>query len=216
MGKEYFTSPIGVFVYPWINKPDTKFASGGSGLYKVDLDLQGEAAASLRAKIDAAVDQAWELEIEQVPEGPARKKFETVWRKDYPYEIVEDDQGHPTGHIKFHFKQNATIKDKKSGEEKAVTIGIYDAENNPVHKAIFGGSEGRVRYAMRNYKFASGKTISVRLDFAMVQVTKMAMGSGSGGSAFDKVDGGYVEEDDGQQSGFPTSGEQRGSADGDY
>ena len=114
------------------------------------------------------------------------------WTPYHPYTLEENEEGEPTGEITFHFKQNATIR-LKDGTEKALTIGVYDHNSKELFKPVFGGSEARVRYSFRQIAMTSLKEVGTRLDFAMVQVRKLAKGNAQKG--FGKVEG-YEESED--------------------
>jgi hypothetical protein len=203
MSKQYSFSPSGIASFPWVNVPDTKF--NADGLYKVDLVLSGDAASSLRSKIDKAIEDAFvELTKDMTP------KEAKAHSKAFPYEIEEDDEGRPTGNTIFKFRQNAKIT-LKSGEKKDIKISLKDATGlNGTTERVTGGSTVKIAYTTRPYRAASSKTISVRLDFAAVQLIKL--GSGSSGITFDSVEGGFVDHADAedQHDNAPTSN------DGDY
>lgn len=186
MSQRYFFSPAGIARYPWVNKPDTKFKTAGE--YKVDLVVSGEEALALRKKIDEAVDAAFvELTKDMTPKDAKAHK------KDYPYIVEEDDNGVATGNIIFKFRQNATITIQKTQEVKQVRIGLKDSSGKrDTDEEVTGGSTVVVAFAMRPYRLASQKSISVRLDFASVQLIKR--GTGGEGIVFDAVEGGFVDE----------------------
>lgn len=184
MSKAYSFSPPGIASFPWVNVPDTKF--NAEGLYKVDLVLSGDEASTLRSKIDKAIDAAFEEITKEMTPKEAKS-----YQKSFPYEVEEDDEGRLTGKTIFKFRQNATIT-LKSGEKKSIKIALKDATGlNDTTERVTGGSTVRICYTTRPYKAASSKTISVRLDFAAVQLIKL--GGGSSGITFDAVEGGFVD-----------------------
>lgn len=193
MATTFYDSFIGVFTgYPWLNRPDTKFKEGG--LYHTGFRGSGKEAEAMAAKIEAFAQEAFEDHmVNAFPDEKERNKARKQWSIHLPFERETDDDDNPTGAIVFEFKQNATIKIKKTGELKTVQIGLYDAEGNEMHSPIYGGSEGRVRYSLRATPMVSQKKVGVRLDFAAVQISKLATGS-SGGGGFGKIEGGYVED----------------------
>jgi hypothetical protein len=206
----YQDSAFGVAVHPHVNAPDTKF-NPDNPLFKVGLKLTGEAAATQKAKVDAASEAAFKEWMEG-DEGskltPAERKKFSVY---YPYDVEEDPQsGDPTGAIVFHYKQNARIR-LKDGTVKNIVIGIYDAKGNEMHKEVWGGSVIRVNYTMRPIPMKSLKQVGVRLDFGRIQVKELSTKQGGGG--FGAVEDGY--EDDGvAQEGFSAVDQQPGN--GDY
>ncbi|CAE7866145.1 unnamed protein product, partial [Symbiodinium necroappetens] len=198
MATTFHISPIGEFQYPWVNKPDTKF--NDDGLYSVDLILDGQDAAKLKAKIDGAAESYLNEHTDEMKPAQAKQ-----WELYVPYnDELDEETGEPTGRTIFHFKQNAKII-LKDGSTKIVKIEIRDAGDNIINKQVFGGSEGRVLFSMRGIAVSSSKKAGVRLDFAKVQVTQLIQGS-AGSRGFGAVEGGYVA--DGEDQGF-------GGADGD-
>lgn len=210
--KTFYTSPVGVALYPWINKPDTKY--NPEGLFKVKLAVGGDEANTLKAQIDGFVDEAYEEYAKGDEKRPAwTPKDRKAWGKQYPYEEETDEEGAPTGRILFTFKQNATIH-LKDGTTKDVTIGIRDSEDKALDVAIFGGSKLRVMFSPRQSVLQTSKKVGVRLDFALVQVIELAKGSGSS-LGFGAYEGGYVGGehdgpnygDTGEGSPAPASGD---------
>lgn len=208
---KYYDSEFGPFEYPHFNKPDAKF-NPENPVFKGTLVLTGEAAQRQKAKVDAAVDAAFEEFMSDPEQGgklsaPDRKK----WSKHYPYEEMEDE----AGTIKFHFKQNAKIR-LKDGTTKDILIGLYDAAGNelPEGRFIRHLSEGRVRFSMRPIKITTAKEFGIRLDFSMVQITKLSEGKAQGFGAVDgyEDDGSAPDEGFGSASGNGSSG----PSDGDY
>lgn len=208
MARKYLTSPPGEAVHPWVNKPDTKFAPPGTaGVFKTGLKLSGAAAEKLAEEVDQEAQAAFDAYAEEKGFTAGEKKKWSVYK---PYERLEDDDGNPTGEIVFDFKQNASIK-MRSGEEIEVKIAIKDSKNNDIKKPVFSGSTIRVRYSFRPIPMMSLKQVGVRLDFAAIQVIKMADRT-QGGGGFGEYEGGYVDEPGGDTGGFPESA----SKDGDY
>lgn len=156
-------------------------------MFKFPLRLDGADAQKLKELIDADVEAFFNETVADMT--PAERK---KWKPYYPYTVIEDDDGNATGGILFHFKQNAKIR-LKDGTTKDVTIQLKDSADADMHKPIYGGSVGRVKYTTRGIKMVSKKEAGVRLDFSGVQIKKL-MG-GSGASGFGTVEDGYVEDD---------------------
>jgi len=183
---KYRVSPIGTFLHPWFNRPDTKF--NADGVFQTDLVLSGKAAQDFKTLCDQASEEAFAERTDKMT--PAEKKKWSIYR---PYEEVEDDDGNATGEIKFSFKQNHKIK-TRDGDIKTISIEIRDAKDNVIEAQVFSGSEGRIMFTTRAIEMSSSKQVGARLDFSKVQITKLVKGSGGG---FGAVDGGYVQEDAG-------------------
>lgn len=202
---KYHISPVGPFIHPWLNKPDTKFNS--DGLFHTDQRLSGDAAEKLAQKIEAACVAALQEHTQEMKPGEAKK-----WKLYTPFERIEDDEtGEPTGDIVFSYKQNAKIPSKKEASGfKDVKIEIRDSKDNVIDVPVWNGSEGRVMFSMRPIVMVSSKEVGVRLDFAKVQITKLASGSGGGGRGFGEVEDGFVADGEDQGFGQSTDEDQGG------
>ena len=198
----YEFSPFGTLDHPWINRADTKFVKEGEpGVFHTGLVLDGADAIAFKTLVDDRADAAhaafWETEA-----GQRVKKHERpLWTAFRPYVVDTDDEGNPTGHIMFKFKQNSVLR-LKDGATKTLAIGIKDSKGKPVSRPVFHGSEGRIMFTVRdiltpvNPKDKS-RQIGVQLALAQVQVTKMAEREGP---SFGAVDGGYEEGEADQAS----------------
>lgn len=205
----YRDSPIGPFKYPWFNRPDVKFNQ--DGVFKADHVLSGAAAEALATEIEAMAQAALDEHTKDMT--PKDRK---AWGIHLPFERETDDNDVATGNIVFSYRQNAKIK-LKTGEVKEVKIGLYDAAGKEMHAQVYGGSEGRVRYAPRVIVMQSTKKVGIRLDFAMVQISKLAEAGAGGGGGFGSISGGYVEEDSApDQGGFSAAPDNSSPASGDY
>jgi hypothetical protein len=206
----YRDSPVGIAVHPWINNPDVKF--NAEGLFKSPLLLRGADAEKLMESIKKEAEAAFEDLTQEMSPGERKK-----WKLYLPFQEVEDDQGNPTGDVKFDFKQNAKIK-LRDGTTKDVKIAVYDAAGNDIVNCppIFSGSQLRVRYSMRPIKMVSTKQAGVRLDFSSVQIKKLMGGTGAGG--FGKLDGddGYIHDEADAADATHTQGSNVDANKGDY
>jgi hypothetical protein len=208
---KYFISPLGEFIHPWFNTPDTKY--NADGLYHTDhIPASDEEAEALARKIEQAAQAALQEHTQEMKPGEAKK-----WSLALPYERVEDDEGNPTGQIRFTYKQNAKIpSDKEPSGHKDIKIELRDSDDNIISVAVWNGSEGRIMFSMRPITVASTKKVGIRLDFAKVQVTKLKRGSGGGSRGFGAVEGGYVADE--EETGFGSAPQDGGTDDtgGDY
>jgi hypothetical protein len=213
MSNTYYNSPFGIAVHPWINKADTKF--NADGVFKLGLALGGEEAVSLKQRIDEEAEAAIERYWETKDGSKVLPKDRKHWKAYVPYTVEEDDAGNPTGFIEFKFKQNQKLK-LKDGSTKVLTISIVDSSGDKkVRKPVYGGTELRVRYTMRDVVIKTDKKIGVQLAFNQVQVRKLAEQT-QGGGGFDAVDG-YVEDDEafeGNENG--AAGDAPSASTGDY
>lgn len=185
----YRDSPFGPVLHPHVNKPDDKFNKENPPFHG-ELVLKGDDAIEYRELIDQKAKEAFDAFMEDEKGGakltPAERK---KWSIYVPYEVVEDDNGDPTGEIKVDFKQNSVIR--TADGVKKIEIGLYDANGDEMKDLVRHGSIVRFRHSFRAITLKTNKQVGVRLDFSMVQVKEMAKGSGGGG--FGKVDGGYTK-----------------------
>jgi hypothetical protein len=200
---QYKEGPIGPFVHAHVNEPDKgndKFKPRAPE-FKVDqkVSLSDPLAAALKEALDRGAEEAMEAYKVKVDydsmKGKARKEIDEEFKLYVPYELEEDDDGEPTGNIIFNFRQNQIIKLRDNKGTKTIEIGIYDAEGEEMDKQVRPGAEGRVMYSIRHIPMPGLKKVGVRLDFSMVQITKLSTSGGSGGgSKFGSVAGGYVDD----------------------
>lgn len=208
--KPTYRTPRGVFVYPWLNKPDEY---KNSNKYHVDLKLEGGDAAKLKAIIDAEVEKSYAQAVKDAKPDPKTKK--KIVSKKAPYRPDVDDEGNETGATLFRFSQNAVIKNKQKGTETKVTIAMFDAAGDRLTGVqVYGGTEGKISFTMRPYAMAKEVEIEgkgtvkkteagVTLDFSAVQILKLVSGGGDRSAesyGFEKEEGFTKDE-------APTSGE---------
>ncbi len=208
----YKDSPFLLAIYPHVNKPDDKFNKVNPPYHVTgEGDVADAGVLPLKERIDAAVDAAFEAFFETGQGKSIPKPKRKDWGKYYPYEEVCDDEGNPTGKIRFDFKQNSVIK--TADGEKTVEIGLYDAngdEMDPAKDFVRNGATVRVRFAIRAITLKTNEKVGVKLDFSMVQVKEQPARTGGG---FGKVDGGYTkgsasgapDEDQDEQQGMPST-----------
>lgn len=172
-------SPKGIFVYPRLNAPDTKFDE--AGVYTVKLQLTSDAAQPLMSLIDEAITA-------QVAQVKTENKGKTPKRAAPPYTVDED-----TGDVSFNFKMKATItsKDGTTFTQKPA-LKTASLKDLPESKLIGGGSEGKVAFTIAPYYTAMvGAGVSLRL--RAVQVFKLVEPSFSYG--FEAEDGEEFDDD---------------------
>jgi len=170
------TSPRGRFIYPHLNKPDTKFNPDGE--YKLTLSLTSEESTNLLK----ALEEQIELSKKDAEDRAKGKKVKVA---DPPYSINEED-----GNYQFKFKLKAKAKSSKTGNEWEQKPAIFDSDLKPLspEKQIWGGTEGKVSFeVIRYFVPLTGAGISLRLK--AVQILELVEGSGGDGSKF-----GFKEE----------------------
>ena len=178
---EKIVSPVGVSQYAWLTQPDTRFDEIGH--YKTNLILSGDAAQSLKSKIDAELEKSIALAKEKA-------KGKQIKKADAPYSDELDDEGNATGSTIFKFKTKAQIT-TKDGKLIPNRVAIFDAKGKPmVDTNVWSGSEMKVSAELIPYYTAMvGAGVSLRL--RAVQITKLVEG-GSGnakGYGFNEEEG---------------------------
>jgi hypothetical protein len=197
-----YTTPKGIFVYPYLVKPDFgqgQFANS-KGIFKVNLRLTEEEAKPLLAILQPIYDQAIEdgkqkfagLKVE------ARKKLKSL--TETPLFDVEYDQTteEPTGNIVFKFSTAASGVNEK-GEAWTRTINLFDAKGKPFKPSMVGaGTIGKVSFEVSPYFIPATGVAGIKLYLIAAQIIELSEG-GSGGSASSYGFGaeeGYEADDD--------------------
>jgi hypothetical protein len=138
MANTLHVTPVGTAVYPWLNKPDTKFNPDGE--YSVTL---------LLSKADA-----------KVVSGVVKPLM--AGGKHNPIKPEVDDQGNDTGNFKIKFKLKAKVTPKRGQpfEQKPV---LLDEDGNRLEKLIGGGSKIKIAYEAYAYDgMGGGVTLRVK------------------------------------------------------
>lgn len=172
MAKKLSVSPKGTFVYPWLNKPDTKFKEEGE--YRVRLRCKADAPGveDLIEAIDEGVAQAVATARSEAANPAKAKKVKPC--EDKPYQMEEDDDGNETGYVLFNFKMKASGVSKKSGETWERRPRIFDATGTPLPKgtSIGGGTVGKISFELAEfYNVKLGAGVTLRMEG--VQVIKL-------------------------------------------
>jgi hypothetical protein len=201
--KPSYISCEGVAVYPWLNRPDTKFVPAGmtaeewGGVYKTSLQIPAAVFTSSVYRdgltFKAFLDQLVDASVEQAKtEHPKEKK---LVKATYPYKEEMDDDGDETGNFLVNFKQNAKIK-RKDGQIIEVKIPLFNARGEAITDAIYGGSIIKVAFTTRSTWMPGNKEAGVRLDISAVQVLKLVKTSRSASDFGFGAEEGYEDDDD--------------------
>lgn len=175
------TTPKGVFKYPRLNEPDTKFKDEGE--YSVKLVLDEDAAEKLKAKLqpvwEAAIEKGKE-EYNKLPVATRKKnEFKTV---EYFQPIYDEETEEETGEYEFNFKMRASGVSRKTGKKWKRQPVLFDAKGNrlPNSLSVWGGTVGKVAFeAVPFFTVGVGAGISLRLN--AVQIIELV--SEGGGTA---------------------------------
>ena len=197
-------TPKGIAVYPWLNKPDTKFSPDGD--YKVTLKVAAEDAASLMQELDGIL-QEYKAEASKQDPKIARMTISP------PYEEEVDDQGNLTGNYLFKFKQKAVLN-MKDGRTVDVKIAMLDASRTPTDVLVGGGSEIKIAATVYPYAMNTTKTVGLSLRPYAVQILKLVkVGGGAAADVFEDEDGFIDDHSATQQVATARVAEEANAAD---
>lgn len=190
-----FMSPKGVFVFPKLNAPDTKFKAEGE--YSVKLRLEQEDAEAFRAKYDEVYAEGKEATLAELKQKLAeatdgkekakiKKSIADFKESAVPFEDVVDDDGEPTGEVLVKIKMKASYTDKKTGKVKNLKPDVFDAAGKQlkVVPEIWTGTVGYVAGDF-NVWFNAKNEFGVSLRLGGVQIIELASaGGGRNASAY--------------------------------
>jgi hypothetical protein len=169
-------SPAGLFLFPKLRTPDTKFNK--DGLFSVDLVLEPAEAEvfikSLQRDHDLAIAEGQTQYAGLKPAFKANHPFQAN-----PFYVLEyDDKEQPTGRIIVKFKATAVFTVKgKNGEAERVnrTIAVYDSRGNvlPPSVDVWSGSMGRVAFSYFPYFVSGTGAAGLSLRLESVRVLKL-------------------------------------------
>jgi hypothetical protein len=184
-----FTTPKGVFKYPRLNEPDTKFKDGGE--YSVKVIFTPDELDSLLKELQPLQDEAVEAGKAAWDELPKASQKKSPFKVN---DLVADDydaDDEETGNVVMSFKLLASGTNKKTSKEWSRKPVIFDAKRAIMAKppSIWGGTVGRVCFTVSPYFTATaGAGLSLRI--SSVQILDLV----SGGQR-DGADEGFDEED---------------------
>lgn len=195
--KPKYTSQEGVFKFPNLTKPSTKF--NAAGVYDVTLRLNAADAKAFEAKHAAdlrAANEAGLQEYEKLSEKTKNKiKFSPAEMIGTP--VFDEETKKPTGDVEFKFKRTATGVSKKDGKPWSVKVPVFDSKGKPiVGTDIWGGSRGKVSYEVYGYFIPGTGQAGLSMKLLAAQVIELVTkGSASADLyGFDKEDGYEVED----------------------
>lgn len=194
-----FTTGVGVLEpYAYLTKPDygneAKGFGNPRGVYKASLTLPNDAKTQkliddIVAIHEAAYGEAKEAYEANPPQVARGKKPLLPYEGDLPF--FDNGDGTTT----FKFSGYASYTDKKTNENVAIVLRLYDSrgvEIKDVPAFIAGGSELKFKFKALPYKWNQAVGASVKLQLESVMVVSLAQGQGGDGGWGDEVEeGGY-------------------------
>lgn len=185
-------SPRGVFIFPKLAEPDTKFKKEGE--YSVKLRLSAEAGTELIAKLS---DQ----HAEAIAEGAeafkkldvkARKKLGKLTENDLFSKVYDKETEEETGEVEFRFTAKASGINAKNKPWTRGPITAFDAAGKPFKAVskVWSGTEGKVAFVCFPYFVPASGAAGLSLKLEAVQVIEL-VGPGQRSS----ISYGFEEED---------------------
>lgn len=210
------TTNRGVFIYPRLTEPDTKFVKP-HGEYHTKFALPAD--DTLVEQLETALDEYIESELPNIEaradglKGAKLKKVQKTIAKAQEkdindlYETEYDDEGEETGRVLFKFKLKAVVEtEKKTWDQKPR---LFDAQAQPIPDGTVNpwtGSEGKCNIEVFPYFMEKDGVFGLSLRLVGAQILKLQTGGGANASdmGFGAEEDGYVaapaqERDD---SGF--------------
>ena len=182
------TSPRGIFVYPYLVKPDFgqgQFANT-KGIYKVNLRLTEAEAEPLLAILNPIYETAIQegTQLFAALKVEARKKLKSLTETplyDIEYDSVTEE---PTGNITFKFSTSASGVNAK-GEAWTRAINLFDAKGNQIKPSMVGGgSEGKVSFEVSPYFIPATGVAGIKLYLIAAQILELSEGTGGNASSY--------------------------------
>lgn len=162
-------TPVGVAVYPHLNKPDTKFDTETGGKYRVKLSIPAKECGAFIKEIDKVYEQ------NIVKEAEARDQdVEDIRRANKPY-TEEKVDGKKTGNILISFSMKAKGK-AKDGTEWEQRPQFFDGSgNNMPHDKlpqIGGGTKMCINCTLAPW-FVGSQGAGVTLRINAIQIIEL-------------------------------------------
>jgi hypothetical protein len=197
-----FNTPRGVFIFPKLNKPDTKFNPAGE--YRVKTRIDPTAIPDeLREKLETLRDEFAEetrAALAAKKQGAKVKSFKVL---DIFRDETDKETGESTGFITISAKMKASGVSKKDGKPWTRKPSLFDAAGKPLRtqKLIWGGSEGKVSVTAMPYYMAKENEVGIAYYLEAVQILKFVSGSDKDAASY-----GFGEEEgytDDEEESFP-------------
>lgn len=181
-------SPVGIAVWPWVNKADTKYDEDGVYRVKLACDPNEPKAAALVKAIDAGVQKALADQKAEDEKGSTKRKYKVM--EDLPYAMEKNDADEETGRILFSFKLKAKGKTKE-GEIYDRKVALFNADGSALTKMVGGGSKLQISYELNTFYIptkSGGAGVSLRMEAVRVLELVEYNGRDAKGYGFDTDD----------------------------
>lgn len=177
-------SPLGIFKYAWLNKPDTKFAKDGGGDFKVRVLIEDN--ADNRAWAEKVIEDA--KAFARIAGVKLKKGHKTPFM--FPEDFDEDDfiPDPETGKAAYDEDHKGKIVFECKSKYKPGLIDSHKQEL-PEDILVMSGDKGKVKVQLNPYD-GLGSGISLRLKVAqLIEKNTTYSGGGVDTSGFDDEDG---------------------------
>jgi hypothetical protein len=204
-----FILPRGVFVYPKLHKPDTRWKPEGQYEVKSVIDPKGTFLIN-NGKDKATLEEIYEAlegllerklkaekaRLSAIAKGNDAKKakkakatLEALKKRDVQFKAHEDDDGNETDKLEVKATMRAS-GERDDGTKWERKPNVFDAAGNPLKKVpvVFGGSEGKVAVEAEGYyappKQDEPAVVGVTLRLDGVQILKLVKGGERSASSY--------------------------------
>lgn len=171
----------GIAAYPKVDRPDTKFDENGQ--YSCDIVMPEAEAAPIMKRLS-------DYQKDKLDKAPS-KSGNSMW------EPVEDEDGNPTGDIKFKIKVKNRIS-KKTGKLWDRRPKVFDAAGKLIEGETNLGGGSRVKVSCELYDWESGGKNGISLQLQAIQILELVEYTGGGADASEYGFGeeeGYVADE---------------------
>jgi len=173
-------SPKGVFMYPKLTTPDTKYKAEGE--FSVKLSVPASEAEELMKMADEGAAASLSEAKENAGSPVKAKKWET---KYLPYELEEDEDGNETGNVIFKFSSKASGVTKAGKAWRKKSVSLVDAAGKPMRAVdVWGGTIGYIAFKIIPYSPTPQVGASVKFQLDAAQIIKLVQGGERDGAAF--------------------------------
>lgn len=218
-------SPVGIFGYPSLTKPDY----GNESFPKPDGEFKTNLTVKLTPAVQAFIDKLMPAYAEAIAEGEVafaamplaqRKKHGKLVEQLFYTEEFDEETEQPTGNVIFKFKTKFKITQKgKNGQPDEIRfnkIALVDASNKPLKAGtlVYGGTKGAVAFQTAPYFVAAQAMAGISLRLVGAQIIDLvgpgvrsgeSMGFGVVEGGFSADSAGSEQEPEGLMDGSPAS-----------
>ncbi len=206
MANKALSTPVGVFKYCHLNKPDTRYKDEGEYSVNVVFDRDEPAVQAmlktLEAKHEEAVADA-EAKFDELPaKTKAKLKTKKITGPDINpfYEEEYDENDQPTGNIILKFKTKAQFQDRKTGAMTEKVVTLVDGKGQVIPKAkrplVYAGTTGRVQFGVGGYFIGASAATGLSFYLNKVQIKELVTAGSGGASGFDEIEDSDFSADD--------------------